>query len=103
MKEEDRAEGLGLFAVLQSYAYPFQSFLPFLLPGLPPSPSILKNHSHSCCVSAHAGRNYRGFAPDRLDNFKASLCVGTGGTAKFPRPPGEGEGEEERRQRCWSQ
>ena len=45
-------------------------------------------------MHAHAGRNYRRSAPGCLDNFKASLCVGTGGTAKFPRPPGEGEGRE---------
>jgi len=43
-------------------------------------------------VRAHAGRNYKCSAPGCLDNFEASLCVQTGGTVKFPRPPGEGEG-----------
>lgn len=91
MKGEDRGKGLGLFAVLQTYACPLLYSLPFLSPSLP-ARQYLKNHSHSCCVRTHAVRNYRRSAPGCLDNSEASLCVGTGGTAKFPRPPGEGEG-----------
>lgn len=87
--------GIRAWVCLQFYSLtPAPFFLLFpssLLASLPPH-QYLKNHSHSCCVRAHAGRNYRRSAPGCRDNFKASLCVGTGGTAKFPRPPGEGEG-----------
>lgn len=99
MKEEDGVKSLGVFCSSADLCLPPSFFSP--LPSPQPPHQHLKNHSHSCCVSAHAGRNCRGSAPDPLDNLKASLCVGTGGTAKFPRPPGEGEGEG--RQRCWSQ
>lgn len=93
MKEEDRTKGLGGFLQFcRLMPTPFFLFFPSFSPASLAPHQHLKNHSHSCCVSAHAGRNFRGSAPDRLDNSKASLCVGTGGTAEFPRPPGEGEG-----------
>lgn len=78
---------MGLFVVSQTYACPFLSSLPSL-----PHHQHLKNHSHSRCLRAHARRNYGRSAGGCLDNSRASLCVGTGGPAKFPRPLGEGEG-----------
>lgn len=89
-REKTGVKAGGFFAVLPTYVYPLLSFLPFLLPSLPPSPSVLKKSFPFMLCERTRWEKLQGLCSRSPWQPQGIPVVGTGGTAEFPRPPGEG-------------